>query len=326
MRRWSIVIFAILFMISIMGFTSWENNISRGQMKLTIQNDLSAYGIEVVGPENTNFDNELRVYVGPNSYVGAAALVNAAKPLAIFIKNDSENDVVGLALRWKFVTSNGELKEMNQVQSSPGILMGMVPRDPSLIGKTSLINAKTLRFLTYYESVGTQIGNLFKSNRSERIAYQLDSKRVENSLAEMARQNQGAINGASEMVVVLDAVIFSNGTCVGRDESFLFESINGLVQAKRDFLNDLRAAKQNGKSDKGALDELSLKHSASSSPERSRRPATGKEAFEKAYQSSLADLTNEIDKKRLHATDEEIASDFLAVRDSDFIKLKKEVR
>src|SRR5688572_20163574 len=248
-------------------------------MKISIKNDLEGYGVGVGGPNDAGFNAELAQYVGEQNYDEVIPLVDSVKPLALFLKNDSSKEIVGIALRWQFTDTYGEINESNQIESTPGVLMGMKPLDPFMIGKTSLINPKSSRFITYFQSVGMSIENFFKSNRSKRFEYKLDHNQAQRHAFDIQSQRQFLpLKGASAVSVVVDAIIFNDGTFVGENRTFFFELMNGSVQARRDFLRQLRDTKQIGKDDANMLDDfISEVEATKADPIRwERKPSNGK--------------------------------------------------
>lgn len=289
---------------------------------ITVKNDLQTHGIEVIASTDANFNTKLAQYIG--NYNEVIPLADVAKPFAVFIKNNSQKEIVGISLRWQFVKSNGEINEANQIETSPGVLMGMKPRDPFMIGKTSLINDNSLKFFSYFQSIGTELLNAFKSNRSKRFKYKLNPEQAQNYISDVESQKQMLLKDVSNVSVVIDAVVFNDGTFVGENQSFLFEIMSGLIQARRDFLKKLREAEQSGKSN---TDNLNKFISEMKSITAERRPTlkylNGEDTFNQTYRYQMSGFIDEISSKRSRATDIYIVKDFLAVKDSDFIELKR---
>ncbi|MDQ3712023.1 MAG: hypothetical protein M3388_07365 [Acidobacteriota bacterium] len=133
-----------------------------------IKNNLQKFGIEIISPTDANFDSELTRRIGDFDVV--LPLVEAAKPLVGFIKNNSSKEVVGISLRWDFIKSDGEeVFSSSGGVSSPGVLMGKKPRDPWMVGKTSLINSNELRFFSYFFDVVQTIQNINNRVKYQRI-------------------------------------------------------------------------------------------------------------------------------------------------------------
>lgn len=287
-------------------------------MNLVIENDLEAFGVETVGIDNRVFRAELRRHVGDQNFALAASLVNASQPFGLFVRNRSNEEIVAIALRWRFVNSKGESKTVTRAQLNPGVLMGIAPKDPALIGKTSLINVDTAAFFSYFDSVSSKIRTMFRQNRSGRITGRVGPDDALNEIS----ASQSMLADVAEIVVSIDAVMFRDGTGIGKDESFLFESLNGLIQARKDFLRELRDANRTQRTDAKAVDAVISRISSNSSLDRSQQPATPTEAFEKAYRLSRSDLVREIEQKRTRTSDTAIINEFLAVKESDFVPLR----
>lgn len=301
---------------------STENKDVNTMKNLEVKNDLQSYGIKVISSNNTNFNDELMKYVGNNDEV--IPLVDVAKPFALFIKNDSSKEIVGIALQWEFAKSNGEINKVNQIETSPGVLMGMKPYDPFMIGKTSLINSNSHRFISYFYGISEQLLNAFNSNSYKRFEYKLGSEKAQDYISDAEYQKEMILRDVSSVSVIVDGIIFNDGTFIGKNQSFLFETMDGIVQAKRNFLKKLREAKQFHKSDTESLNEfISEMQFISEDRQPSLNYVNGKEAFDQTYKYKMISFMKEITSKRSKSTDSYILEDFLRVRDSEFIELKR---
>lgn len=317
----SMLLIVVLFIVALIVIFAWKGS-NKTVNNLTVQNDLQNYGVEIVSATDENFNDELTSYVG--NYNAVNPLVEAAKPFAIFVKNNSVKEIVGVSLRWEFTKPNGEIIQASQIESSPGILMGMKPRDPFIIGKTSLINSNSLKFFTYFQGIGEELLNAFKSNRSKRFRYHLGSEETQHYISGIESQKKAVLKDISNVSVVIDAVIFNDGTFIGENKSFFFESMNGRLQARRDFLKKLRENYQSRKSDTENLNE-SISNIKSINTEKlsALNYLNGNDAFKQSYERYMASLDSEIKSKRLRAKDDFIVKDFLEAKDSEFIELKR---
>lgn len=300
---------------------AWKDNINATE-NLTVKNDLQKFGVEIISPNNENFNNALTQYVG--SYNEVNPLVEAAKPFAVFIQNNSEKEIVGISLRWKFTKFDGKISEVNQIETSPGILMGMKPHDAFMVGKTSLINSNSLKFFSYFPSIGEELLNAFKSNRSKRFVYKLGSEQIQSYTSSIEAQKKLIISDVLNVSVVIDGVIFNDGTFIGENQSFLFESMSGLLQARKNFIKKLRVKNQSLQNDTDNLNEsVSDIKSITTESRPTLKYVDGKDAFDQNYNFYMNSLIGEIKGKRLKAKDNYIVKDFLKVKNSDFIDLKR---
>lgn len=152
--------------------SAFKDDTTKKMKNLVVKNDLQKYGIEVITATDSSFGSELTQYFGnDNSLI---SLVESAKPFVFFIKNNAQKEIVGVSLRWKFSVNNKN-DEVPQSEANPGVLMGIKPLDPKMVGKTSLINSKAVKFFTYFKDIiasqiavaNTHVNNpLTKNNHS----------------------------------------------------------------------------------------------------------------------------------------------------------------
>lgn len=133
----AILIMALSLVVTLTVGFIWRQS-AKNMINLETINNLQRYGVEIVSSTDANFNAEMIQYTGGRNTV--VPLVEAAKPLAIFIKNNSPKDIIGVSLRWNFVKLNGEVHTSRQIESITGGLMGRKPIDPWMVGKTNLIN------------------------------------------------------------------------------------------------------------------------------------------------------------------------------------------
>ncbi|MGI8470406.1 MAG: hypothetical protein ACR2N3_18355 [Pyrinomonadaceae bacterium] len=303
-----------------------------------VKNNLQKFDIEIISPTGANFDSELNRHIGDFDVL--IPLVETAKPLVGFIKNNSSKEVVGISLQWSLFKPDGAIVySADTGVSSPGVLMGMKPRDPWMVGKTSLINSNELRFFSYFgNSLEGYIENAHKRIKYQRIKY--------NPLAEHIRENISYIEyrkdtekqrlGISKYIVSVDGIFFNDGIFIGENQNLYFESTGGSIQSRRDFLRKLRKAKSTGKNDSEVLEYViaDISKIIESIPEYkpisprmrpgSSRFANGEEAFNQGYKSSLKHLKDEVIRRKTKFSDTVIINDFLEVEDKDFIEIHRE--
>ncbi len=94
----------------------------RNHVKLI--NNLENYGIRLIGPADEVFEAEMDRYLGGNSSK-LKPLIEVADSLAVIVKSGSTKQVLGISLRWEFVSDDGRTNIFPQGISSPGELMGM---------------------------------------------------------------------------------------------------------------------------------------------------------------------------------------------------------
>jgi hypothetical protein len=302
-----------------------ENN-SKTMKTLEVKNDLQKHGIEVVAPTDFNFDAELRKYVGANESL--ISLVDSAKPFAFFIKNNSSREVVGISLRWKFSDASGKSVEIPQSEANPGVLMGIKPLDPKMIGQTSLINSKEIKFVSYFnDSVGQKVS--FASMRLKNPTINYPYAGFESSMSDVSNvnlQKERIFNDYVNFSLTIDGIVFNDGGYIGADQNFFIEILKGQIQARKDVLVWVTEDRLSNKTDTNILDGILLKASniTANFVRRDLGNPTREQVFDSSYKNYLKNLGAELTVKRTRLSDNYIVSQLQAVRVSDFIELYRE--
>lgn len=297
-------------------------------MNLTIKNDLMESGVEIIGPENNDFGRELSVLVGNDKDL--ISLVESASPLSFIIKNNSAKEIVGVSFRWSFVKNDGETQTIPQIQTNPGVLMGIKPVDPGMVGRTSIINSNDIRFFSYFGALLEQeIVNANMRFKHATLQYPSNSNREERSRLSsyIETKKKLLLNRFSEISVSIDGILFNDGSFAGDDRNHFFPSMSGRLQARKDFLRKLKESKRSGELDSDFLDRFFLGTPETIAPPRDASApmgfVNGQQAYDLSYQSSLISLRKEISRQRSKLTDTEIINQLKLARESNFIALYK---
>ncbi len=301
----------------------------------SIKNNVKDFGIEFITPSDTYFDATLKRFIG--DFDAVVPLVEAAKPLVGFIKNNTPKEVIGISLQWSYFYPDGQMAfAAPDGISTPGILMGVKVRDPLLVGKTSLINSNELRFFSNNFSVSQTVENTHKKLRSPQMRYDPNPGDLESQISFVKlQQKQGIMGQIASVTVSVAGMFFNDGAFIGSDEGFFFESTSGSVKARRDFLRKLREIKSSGKSDNEVLGEVtaSIAEIIESIPEHqfvspTLRPgshyANAQEAFNHGYRVHLKHLKEDILRRKEIFPATRLVNEFLSVEDADFIDVYKE--
>lgn len=297
---------------------------TKDMAKLTINNDLQKYGIEIISSTSDNFDSELKQYIGNEDSL--FALVESTKPLAFFIKNNSSKEIVGISLRWQFTDSNGKTFEIPQSQSNPGVLMGMKPLNPKMRGKTSLINSKAIKFFTYFnDTVGQRIASANRHFKNPSANFRTPTNPTQSEVFNVNSQKEKILSSYANFSVSIDGIVFNDGTFIGANQNFFFDTLKGTIQARKDFLTILAEAKSLGKESKQALDDILSKtlNAAMNLAELRADKTTPEKEFDYSYKSYLKNLREELIMKRSNLSDDQIVEQFQLSRLSDIITLRK---
>lgn len=298
----------------------------KNMKNLLVRNDLEKYGIEVIASTDASFNSDLKQYIGRDDSL--VSLVESARPFTIFIKNNSLKEIVGVSLRWTFSGLNGENFEIPQNEANPGRLMGLKPLDPTMVGKTSLINNKAMKFFTYFNDiVGNNVAfaNMRFKNPSINYPYNFYSQNSQSDIYNLNSQKESILSRYNDFSVSVDGIVFDDGTFIGADQNFFFDMLRGDMQARKDILKDLADAKLSGKKDTNILDDILSATSNISVNLAAQRSADVKrdQVFDSSYKTYLKNLRNELVMKRSMMSDDNVVKQLQYFRLSNFIALRK---
>lgn len=306
--------------------SSRYNEKSMKEVELLIVNETQKYNIDVIGPSDSRFYAVLDEYLG--EYKSFTPLVQTAKPFALFIKNDSDHEIIGVSLRWKFLKTTGEVSEVPQIEVNPGVLIGLKPLDPFMIGKTSIVNRGTVRFFSYFVmSTQQEVLQANMRSRNPNVFYpgETTPSEIVSINEHVTSQKLKLLNSISSITVFVDGIFFENGTFVGKDENFFFDFMRGQIQARRDLLNQVAASMRAGKTDKEILS--TLLHQI---PEPRRNKIaeeagleSSEKSYEKGYKSSLKSMRKELERQRANMSDSLTLRSFQSTKEVNFIPLQK---
>ena len=297
------------------------------KVELQIINSTRKYNISVIVSSDQRFDSVSKEYVG--DYERVIPLIQVSKPFALFIKNDSDHDIVGISLRWKFLKSTGEVSEVPQIEVNPGILIGLKPRDPSMIGKTSLINRGSARFFSYFTvNIQQKIVLANMRSRNPNVSYpnviDITPQEISSINQQVTSQKEKLLESISIITVSVDGVLFDDGTFVGKDENFFFDFMRGRIQARRDLLNQVEDARKADQNDKEILSMLLpvIPETKRGLTLKSDDGSAG-ESFQSGYKASLTSLRKELMIRRSKMSDSLVLHGLQSTKLSNFITLRK---
>jgi|GEM_PF-5430150 len=257
--------------------------------------DKDNYGLEIVKESDPHFLEMEERYIGSNDEL--LPLMRATSPFGFFVKNNSSKDIVGISLRWTFVGSDGNTRSATSGALNPGVLIGMKTADPWMVGKTSTINSGDHRFFTYFDFITRQIENANKSAKYHRFSVKPDADFVSRSLFTISsiKDGLGEVTNAS---VSIDGVVYSDGTFIGDNQSGLFDRVNGMIEARRDFLQSFGLNEIRRGNTKVVMNSLSQKLlEIKSGKIDGERSSFSKNTFIQGYKSGLALFQDEVNAK-----------------------------
>ncbi|MFN2501940.1 MAG: hypothetical protein ABR530_08015 [Pyrinomonadaceae bacterium] len=236
-----IVLILILVMPSSPVRTQERERVEQIDNRVKLINNLEKYGIKLIGPADPSFEDEMNRYLGRN-FSKLKPLIETAGPLGVLVKSESPKPVLGISLRWEFVSDYGRTHIYPQGISSPGELMGMVALDPNLQGKTSLLYGSNMRFFSPLQGVESVIVYSGQNVVFPASNYSIDSHGIARTASQAQYEKSMFKNTGTCRSVAVDGILFNDGTFVGESQTGFFESINGSIDATREFLKNLRLA------------------------------------------------------------------------------------
>jgi hypothetical protein len=167
--------------------------------------------------------------------------------LAVYIKNSTNNLVLGYALTWELRDQNGKLLTSKTVgYSEPGILMG--DKIPKNLEHTTAIKPGHVRCFTWNSQI----------HKDSPVPDQTPPNYADESSSIRAVLSS-VLSRASDITVSLDGVIFDDGSFAGPNRSGFFEQMQAILTAKVDLLRELEEASRQGTLDQAiqAIGEIS---------------------------------------------------------------------
>jgi hypothetical protein len=176
--------------------------------------DLASHGVILLPPGHPQFE------AGANEALGdkPSELAKAVKNVAVVIRNSSDKTVIGYTLKWQFKAVDGSMtaKSISYVQSAALLDAGRAKHPPNLPGGI-LIPPESKRLVSLFGSMGSDSHPGLKVDAN--VQQQIDKIKA-------------LINQSSEVTVVLDSVLFEDGSSAGPNETHALDdfvkSFDGL--------------------------------------------------------------------------------------------------
>ncbi len=244
--------------------------------------------------------------VGVSFAVENTVLATSMKDLSVLVRNDSDKEILGIMLVWDFAKLNGESERFRRSITHPGALVGIRP-DPSMVGKTSFLNRGASKTIS-----------IEKAESSALVSRLSDRGSGLNRLEQLG--------DLANITVILDGVIFADGSFAGKDSEFYFDEISGLVAARKDFVKEIQEARLSNLSTADTLAKLEAFHADGSllAPSVREKAGSREVAFAASYSSSLRELRKQIvDLRNNKWSDDSILSSFESAKLADFKALQR---
>jgi hypothetical protein len=230
------IILSSLLILSIAAFSGFTLSRSTQEMNLKINiKDLPKDKLRLIGPSDPLFEERLKKELKGES----DEVIDALRPFSVFLENKGGKSLVAYMVQWCFTKADGTNQCYRKAVMNPQALMDGENLSPELERQSGRIKHDSAIFLSLLSPDGSGILRIeISAEEAESIR---KGKRFEQSAL---RQRFHAYAGQfSQLTVSLDAAFFDDGTFVGPDTTNFFEQAKAVIDAKRDFLNELEAAR-----------------------------------------------------------------------------------
>jgi len=309
MKRFAPIALAVTFLAIIGGLTGFTFLRSSGTNTVVNIKGLDSDGVFLNAPPYLQHDDQ-------NISQRQASLIDAVGPFGVVVKNTTQRDVIGCSLKWELVSSTGEVRVLRQGYSNPGVLLGLQPLDPNMIGRTSLINANSSGFL----ALDPTLKNVF-----DVIDTPLPERTIEKNreyLEKVKSKYQTQLKSVIAITISIEGLVFADGEYLGSDKTKFYKHLQAVIDARRDLGNAVDSAARQGKHAGEALQELTAKMSTSLFLIKE----TGDTDYDKLYDSSFRTSMNELNSIHTAKGDEAVSKYLRSVLSESAPKLHKKYK
>lgn len=176
--------------------------------------------------------------------------IESNKPFSVFIKNIGKRDVVAYVLKWELVEEDGSVRTHILSDGNPNLLMGSeATRNPALMELSPVVKRAGAKFCSWIapdegQGLGSITGSTLAGSSDagflERAARSRDKDGIRDYLQTQLRQGRS-------ITISVDGAFFDDGTFVGPNTTGYYERIESQVRAKRDLLEEIGNALNEGK-------------------------------------------------------------------------------
>jgi hypothetical protein len=229
------IVFSLFLVISLSFFSGFvfSRNAPQVSIKMNIK-DLPQYNLRLIGPSDPSFDERMKKeFRGESNEV-----IDALKPFSVFLENKGKSTVVGYLIQWGFTKADGTNQYYRKaVLNRQALMGGGEDLAPELSRQSGQVEPHSAIFLSLLSPEGG--GNLGIEISREEAEQIKQGKRPDQSTVLQRFRAEAA--QCSAITVTIDAAVFDDGTFVGPDTSNFFNQTKAVIEAKRDFLNELSA-------------------------------------------------------------------------------------
>jgi hypothetical protein len=194
--------------------------------------DLKSHGVLLIVPGETEFAGAVGIAVGAKS----SDLSQSLQSISVVLRNQSNQHIVGYALEWEFVDPSGKSSFKHATFVQPASLSDKGKSKQYKDIPSSITIAPTeARIVSPIGSFGVNTATAFlKDARVLRVADDIN-----------------LLKGKSSVVnVVLDGVLFEDGSFFGPDKRGFFESVVKMFDVTQRFHKELTSMFERGASEK----------------------------------------------------------------------------
>jgi hypothetical protein len=188
-----------------------------------IVNGLNAAGVELISPENPNFDSAVMSLLPTRTATVALDL----KPFVVIVSNQSAGEIVAYTLVWK-VTSKDKRTHTTIVQFKyPDAIAGIADSGAVALEKRE---GQGLQILSHQKRV---VAKEFEVGPSWEEQFYLDQ------LRSFAKDQKQEVAAAEQIEIDLDAAIFSDGLLVGPNRTDFDKEFMTYFEAKQNLFRQI---------------------------------------------------------------------------------------
>lgn len=207
--------------------------------------DQPKHHLRLIAPSDPSFDARLSKELKGESN----EVVDTLKPFSVFLENKGEQTVVAYVIQWCFTKPDGGNQYYRKVVVNAQALTEGENLSSEVRRQAGQVEPNSAIFLSLLSPNGSGI---LRTEVSPKEAEEFkQGKRFDQR--SLWQRFSAQAEKYTEITVTLDAAFFEDGTFVGPDTTNFFEQTQAIVNAKRDFLNELSAGLSDSSRDKDSL-------------------------------------------------------------------------
>ena len=236
MKKTIILSLSLISLVSLLSGFALSGSSQPVRTKMHIK-DLPQHNLRLIAPSDPSFDERLRKELKGESN----EVVDTLKPFSVFLENKGGRPLVAYLIQWCFTRADGSNQYYRKAVLNPQALMDGEDLSPELRRQSGRVEHDSAIFLSLLSTDGSGI---LRTEVSPKEAEELkQGKRFDQSSLLQRFSAQAA--QFTEITVSIDAAFFDDGTFVGPDTSNFFSQTKAVIDAKRDFLNELASEVSN---------------------------------------------------------------------------------